>query len=183
MLVVFDRRPFSASGFTVQLKTGGSLGGEGLWRYGYKYVHGTGLHQDNLGGTARTLDEADGRIDMGEGILSTKGFASIDDSNTTLFTDDGWFTTRREGDRVDGYLFMYGLDYKEAIKAFYAVSGPQALLPRWAFGNWWSRYYPYSADEYLELMDKFKREGVPLSVAVIDMDWHRVEDVPAKFGK
>ncbi len=183
MMVVFNRKPFSASGFTVQLKSGGSLDGDGIWRYGYQYVHGTGMHPDNLGGTARTLDEADGRIDIGQGILSKKGCASIDDSDSMLFTDDGWFTSRREGNRVDGYVFMYGLDYKQAIKAFYKVSGHQSLLPRWAFGNWWSRYYPYNAEEYLQLMDKFKDQGVPLSVAVIDMDWHRVHDVPAKYGR
>jgi len=77
---------------------------------------------------------------------------------------------------IDGYLFAYGLDYKAAMKAFFTVSGPQPLLPRWALGNWWSRYYKYSDQEYLALMDRFKKEGVPLSVAVLDMDWHWVAD-------
>ena len=30
----------------------------------------------------------------------------------------------------------------------------------------------YTTDSYLELMDKFKDESIPLSVAVIDMDWY-----------
>jgi alpha-glucosidase (family GH31 glycosyl hydrolase) len=31
-------------------------------------------------------------------------------------------------------------------------------------------------------MDRFAAEGIPLSVAVIDMDWHRVDSVPARYG-
>ena len=76
----------------------------------------------------------------------------------------------------DIYLFAYGHDYKSAIRALYTISGSQPLLPRWALGNWWSRYYKYSDKEYLDLMDRFKREKLPLSVAVLDMDWHWVDD-------
>lgn len=90
----------------------------------------------------------------------------------------GWLRgdLAERGKRIDGYLFAYGLDFKAAIKAFYAVSGKQPLIPRWALGNWWSRYHVYSAGEYLELMDRFRKEDVPLSVAVIDMDWHYVHE-------
>lgn len=66
-------------------------------------------------------------------------------------------------------------------EGFYRLSGPAPLLPRYALGNWWSRYYPYSADEYLALMERFGQEQIPFSVAVIDMDWHLV-DVDPKYG-
>ena len=55
------------------------------------------------------------------------------------------------------------------------------LLPRYALGNWWSRYWPYTSQEYTDLMDRFKAEGVPLAVSVIDMDWHKTA-IPARFG-
>ena len=101
-----------------------------------------------------------------------------------LFDAKGWISPRVKG-RVDGYLFAYGFDYREALQAYFAVSGRQPLLPRWALGNWWSRYCelasgrgwsvlradPYTADEYLGLMDRFKEEGIPMSVSVLDMDW------------
>ncbi len=180
MKVVFDRKAFSPSGFSVQSK-GAKLAGNGIWRYGSKSTRSD--FEDNLGGTTKTLDEVDGRTTLGEGAISKTGFAAIDDSKTTLLTEDGWYTPRPEGHRVDGYLFMYGLDYKQAMQAFYSISGPQPLLPRWSLGNWWSKYYAYEQQEYLELMDRFKTEGAPLSVAVLDMDWHRVHDVPEKYGK
>ena len=50
------------------------------------------------------------------------------------------------------------------------------LIPRYSLGNWWSRYYRYTQDQYVELMDKFREHDVPLSVAVVDMDWHLVDD-------
>lgn len=115
-----------------------------------------------------------------------------------LFTDDGWIAGRGK-DKTDVYLFAYGLDYREALKTFYTVSGRPPLVPRWSLGNWWSRYCesrsqpcdlaraeidlpdPYSGKEYLGLMDRFRDEGMPLSVAVIDIDWHLM-DVPEEFG-
>ncbi|PQE26029.1 Glycoside hydrolase family 31 protein [Rutstroemia sp. NJR-2017a BBW] len=140
-----------------------------MWRYGEA--------SENLGGTARTLDDADGRIPLGTGVLSRRGFATVDDSGSMLFDEEGFVATRREGEgRVDGYLFAYGHDYQGAVQALYTLSGKQPLLPRWALGNWWSRYYPYSDAEYLALMDRFAEEKIPFSVAVLDMDWHLVDD-------
>ena len=139
------------------------------WRFGE--------NAPNLGGTFRTLDGVDGRVGVEPGVASRDGFAQVDDSDTMLFTADGFVAPRRPGPgRVDGYLFCYGHEYREAVRALYAISGPTPLLPRWTLGNWWSRYYEYSADEYIKLMDTFKDMRIPLTVAVIDMDWHLVDD-------
>jgi alpha-glucosidase (family GH31 glycosyl hydrolase) len=108
------------------------------------------------------------------GILSRNGFANIDDSNTMLFDGD-WVAGRKEG-RIDGYVFAHGADYAAAMRDYYTISGPPPLLPRWALGNWWSRFYAYSEAEYLDLMDKFAEQNAPLSIAVIDVDWHLIND-------
>jgi alpha-glucosidase (family GH31 glycosyl hydrolase) len=166
--LTYNKQAFASSGLHVVVKGNFHCHGS-LWRYGETYA--------DLGGTARTLDEANGRIPLEPGIMARGGFTSLDDSQSMLFDEDRWVTVRRPGgDRVDGYLFAYGHDFRDAIKAFYALSGPQPLLPRWAMGNWWSRYYAYSAEEYLQLVDRFQSKGIPLSVAVLDMDWHLVDD-------
>ncbi|KAL5338351.1 glycosyl hydrolases family 31-domain-containing protein [Aspergillus crustosus] len=139
------------------------------WRFGTPTVF-------HLGGTARTLDGVDGRCDMGDGVLSKAGYAVIDDSKSMLFDGKGFVAPRTSGERFDCYLFCYGRDYKEAIKAFYAISGKQPIVPRYVLGNWWSRYYAYHQDEYVGLMDQFTDNDIPLSVAVLDMDWHLVAD-------
>ncbi len=96
----------------------------------------------------------------------------------SCFEEDGWVGTRVEG-RHDLYVFAYGHDYHEALAAFYALSGPTPLLPRFALGNWWSRYFPYSTDSYTALIERFQAEGIPFSVSVIDMDWHVVDVDPS----
>jgi alpha-glucosidase (family GH31 glycosyl hydrolase) len=136
---------------------------------------------DNLGGTARTLDEADGAVPLEPGILSRlQGFSVIDDSKSLVLTSDGWVEPRKNSIQ-DIYFFSYGYDYKQALRDFFHLCGPAPLLPRFALGNWWSRFYAYKDTEYLELMDTFQKHGIPLSVSVLDMDWHITK--PADGGK
>ncbi|MEO7260279.1 MAG: TIM-barrel domain-containing protein, partial [Jatrophihabitantaceae bacterium] len=173
--LVYDRGPFSTSGLSVQVR-GGVSSWHSVWRYGDQPADGDG----NLGGTARTLDMIDGALPLEPGVLSRNGYAMIDDSRTPVLDSDGWVSPR-PGDAQDLYVFAYGRDYPQALQALYALSGPQPLLPRWALGNWWSRYHRYSSAEYLALLDRFAEEGIPFSVAVLDMDWHLV-DIEARFG-
>ena len=67
-------------------------------------------------------------------------------------------------------------EYRQALADFFRLCGPTPLLPRYALGNWWSRFHAYTAEEYLSLMDRFEKSGIPLSVAVIDMNWHISSD-------
>ncbi|WP_426563177.1 TIM-barrel domain-containing protein [Angustibacter sp. McL0619] len=170
--LTWDRQRFSTSGLGVQVR-GKVSDHAATWRWG--------TTPSTLGGTGRTLDDADGAIPLEPGVASRDGVAVIDDSESFVFTSDGWIAPRVEG-RVDVYVFAYGRDYPAAVRALYAVSGPPPVIPRWALGNWWSRYHAYSAEDYVELLDRFDAEGVPLSVAVLDMDWHRVGSVPERYG-
>lgn len=167
----YDKKPFDASGLSAHIK-GNVTDWKNMWRYG------GGIYQEEyqLHGTARTLDEANGRIPLQDGVLSRNGYSTIDDSESMLFMDDGNVSGRRPGHRIDGYLFTFGWDLKQAMKDFYAVSGKQPLIPRWALGNWWSRYYQYTDKSYIELMNRFRDEDIPFSVGVLDMDWHWVDD-------
>ncbi|MGA8209846.1 MAG: TIM-barrel domain-containing protein [Nocardioidaceae bacterium] len=167
--LVYDKGPFTTHGLSVQAKGGYHSHGS-VWRYG--------LTSPNLGGTARTLDDVDGAMPLEPGILAFDGVAMVDDSATVLLGDDGWIDSRTPGN-LDLYVFAYGHDYRGALRALFRLAGPAPLLPRYALGNWWSRYYAYSGQEYLDLLDRFREHRVPLSVAVLDMDWHWVDIDPA----
>lgn len=132
------------------------------WRSGQKL--------NCLGGTARTLDNADGAIELEPGLFSREGVGLLSDDGL-LFGADGELQPRRPGTR-DLYLFLYGRQFERGLRDFYRLSGRPPLLPRFALGNWWSRFWPYTTEEYLELMERFAAEGTPFSVAVLDMDWH-----------
>lgn len=186
--LTYDRKPFSKEGLTIVVK-GVPDSQFNTWHYGDE-------PKGNLGGTARTLDEADGAIPLGQGVISRDGWAVLDDSASNVFvTADadgnlpdgvvaygGIGVAPRDHRETDIYFFGYGRRYREAVHDFQKLSGPAPLLPRYALGNWWSRYYRYSEEEYLDLMDRFKREGIPFTTSVIDMDWHLVDDVDPKYG-
>lgn len=157
-------QPFSAEALSFKLL----IKPYSVWNYGEDF--------EDLGGTARTLDAVNGELPLGRGVCSRDGFSIIDDSSTAALGDDGWVTLRN-GSSTDVYFFGFGRNYLAAVKALYMLTGAPAMLPAYALGNWWSRYYKYTEESYLALLDKFKNENIPFSVAVVDMDWHTV-DVP-----
>ena len=162
--LVYNGKPFSSSGLSVKLK-GNYEGYDGIWHYGEAIR--------SLGGTARTLDGADGEIPVDTGVVSESGFSVIDDSKSVLLDPEGNFMPR-EHPETDLYFFGYGHAYLECLRDYYALTGEVPMIPRFALGNWWSRYHVYTEESYLRLMDRFQQAEIPLSVAVIDMDWHIV---------
>lgn len=134
----------------------------------------------NLLGTTRTLDGADGsklKEPMEQGILSRAGWSLIDDSQRHVLTPDGseweeWVEARPEGDRQDLYLFAYGHDYKQALADYALVAGRAPMPPKYTLGYWWSRYWQYSDNEFVDLVQKLKSVDIPIDVLIVDMDWH-----------
>ena len=206
LAVTYDRKEFTPQGLEIKVTNIGTHGWGATWRYGDK--------PRSLGGTARTLDEANGPVDPAkivDGVMSRDGFGLIDDSRSMVIASGeeppagvraeapevtgaaepaaaesetipaGWVLPR-PADTVDFYFFGYGHRYLECLKDFYHLTGHQPLLPRFAFGNWWSRYHRYTDEEYRTLVRRFDEEGIPFTVAVVDMDWHLVDDVDPKYG-
>jgi len=145
-----------------QLQTGAA------WRLG-------DVDRRNLRGTARTLDEVDGAIPLEAGLLSRSGWALVDDSRSLVFDRAGWLEERGTAGNFDLYFFGYGQDYTACLRDYCRVAGRVPLPPRWALGNWWSRYWAYRQDELVQLVSEFRRQHIPLAVCIIDMDWHIVQ--------
>ena len=169
--LIYDEKKFSKNGLSIQV-IGNLSAYHSIWHYSEE-IH-------DLKGTARTLDEVAGSTELEHGVLSRFGYSVLDDGKSMLLTEDGWVEPRCGGGE-DLYFFGYGHDYLECLKDFYYLSGRSPMLPRFALGNWWSRYYKYTEESYLALMDRFEREDIPFTVAVIDMDWHLV-DIDPKYG-
>lgn len=156
----------SARGFTPRSLTIHVKATNTTWRYGQPPWRG-----ENLWGTARTLDNAGGGVRLEPGLMGRAGWAVVDDSNSLVFNDECWLTPRSPR-TLDLYFFGYGRDYRACLRDFYAVAGRPPLIPRWALGNWWSRFHAYTQTELTELVDEFAAHRVPLSVCIVDMDWH-----------
>ena len=134
-------------------------------------------NQDNLKGTFRTLDRSRGAVHLGKGIIGRRGVAVMED-DTLILGADGECKPRGRG--MDLYCFATW-DHQRALQLYYQITGAPPMVPRYALGNWWSRYHAYTQQEYLDLMDAFIEKDIPFTVATIAMDWHWV-DVTKKFG-
>ena len=140
----------------------------------------TDFKKDNLLGTARTLDMANGALKLEPGILSRSGVGIMDDSKSLLLDGKGRILPRPAC--TDRYFFAYGHDYRRQLRDFFRLTGPVPLIPKFALGNWWSRYKAYTQEEYRSLMQTFTDKKLPITVATIDMDWHWT-DVVDRFGR
>ena len=150
-------------------------------------------NSENLLGTCSTLDTNGSHlrenpsvnrydrehIPLDMGVCARNGVAVYDDSRSLLLYPSGKLVPRSGG--MDSYVFAYGHDYPAAVRTLYRLCGDTPVVPRWALGNWWCRYWPYTQQAYIDLMDNFADDGIPISVAVIDMDWHYVQ-VDRDFG-
>jgi len=146
------------------------------WRYGDEAAWESSC---KLEGAVRTLDHCNGRVDLESSLLSRSGWTIVDDSQSVLLgIDDAWVHTRAELDDArakDLYVFHYGSEYQQMLDEFVRLSGRVPLLPRFALGNWYSRWWQYSQAEVTALVALFEHYRIPLSVMVLDMDWHVVE--------
>ncbi len=81
----------------------------------------------------------------------------------------GWDTSN---DAPDVYIFVPGDGgYKVLRKDFLNLTGKIPMPPKWAFGFWDSRYYPYSDEKALGTIDDYRKRGLPLDGFVVDTDW------------
>ena len=108
-----------------------------------------------------------------DGLLNQAGWRLLDDTHSAVWTHSGWVRPRSpQGDVQDGYLFAYGRQYKSALRELAQLTGPAPLLPRYIFGVWFSRYYPYTAADYEQrLLPDFRAHRVPLDTLSVDTDW------------
>jgi hypothetical protein len=132
-----------------------------------------------LGGYRRALDGVngdDGNPSVTEGLLHRDGWYLLDDTASAFYdTRTGQATPRPSHPGrayQDGYLFSYGHDYKAGLRDLASLTGPPVLLPRWAYGVWYSEYIDRTAADYRDrILPRFRAEGVPLDVLVTDTDF------------
>ena len=81
-----------------------------------------------------------------------------------------------DGRYQDLYLFAYGRDYARGLRDLRTLTGAAPLLPRKAFGVWFSRWWPYAASDWRALVERFRAEHVPLDTISVDTDFKKVHD-------
>lgn len=135
----------------------------------------------NLGGAIETLDNVSGPVKLQQGLLSHNGWYTIFDTNKEILKD-GWIATRDSRHIQDIYLFVYGQDYKSALKSLQAVSGPVPMPRKYVHGSWYCRWWDYTADDYRQLVQEYRDHDFPLDILVFDMGWHTQKEAHTGTG-
>ena len=141
-----------------------------------------------LGGYRRGLDGVNGGALTAPGLLYQDGWSLLDDSASALYDQRTGKVTPRPVPSQDGYVFGYGRHYDRGLAELARLTGPTKLLPRWTYGVWYSEYYDRTAADLEEtIIPRFRSEGVPLDVLVVDTDfkapdrWNGWSIDPARF--
>ena len=69
------------------------------------------------------------------------------------------------------YQVIVGDDWKDLISEYTYLTGRQPMPPRWAFGNFASRFGYHSEAEARKVVDQFRKDSIPLDAIIFDLYW------------
>ncbi len=69
------------------------------------------------------------------------------------------------------YQVIAGDSWEDLVGNYTELTGRQPLPPRWAFGNFASRFGYHTAAEGRAAVDRFIAEGIPLDAIIFDLYW------------
>ncbi len=160
-------------GFSIPLEKNEKIFGGGeralpLNRRGYKFDlynnpwYGYSNGADNLNFSVPFFTSSNGYGLFFDNV--SKGYADIGKTNSSIF----------EAGFVSGELnvfLIFGKDYKEILSSYYKLTGTQPLPPRWAMGNFMSRFGYTSELQAKEIAAKMKKESIPFDAIIYDLFW------------
>ncbi len=109
-------------------------------------------------------------------VLSNKHYAVLFDNSASGYLDIGkteknTLSFEAVGGRT-AYIVFAGQTYPELINHYVDVTGKQPLPPRWAFGNFASRFGYRTEQEVRDTVDRFLDEDFPLDAIILDLYWY-----------
>ena len=118
-------------------------------------------------------------------ILSSKKYAIHFDNAPIGYLDidskrDNSLTYETIGGRKT-YQVIASEDWKDLINEYTTLTGKQPLPPRWAFGNFASRFGYHSQKEVEDVVSRFKKDSIPLDAIILDIYWFG-KDIKGHMG-
>lgn len=80
------------------------------------------------------------------------------------------------------YLISAGTSMPSLVESLTAAVGRQPLPPRWAFGNFASRFGYHSEAETRAVVERFRQQSIPLDAVVLDLYWFG-PDIKGHMGR
>lgn len=108
-------------------------------------------------------------------VMSSRQYALIFDNSASGYMDLGHTEANiMQFEAVGGrtaYVVIAGADYPAVINNLVEVTGKQPLPPRWALGNFASRFGYKSEKQTRETVQGFIDQDFPLDAVVLDLYW------------
>ena len=79
------------------------------------------------------------------------------------------------------YQVIAGPDWSSIVDIYTDLTGKQPMPPRWALGNFASRFGYHSQKEVEEVVAKFKKDSIPLDAVILDIYWFG-KDIKGHMG-
>ena len=79
------------------------------------------------------------------------------------------------------YQVMAGNDWQDLMANYTSLTGHQPLPPRWALGNFASRFGYHSEQEARAVVEQFMAEHIPLDAIIFDLYWFG-KDIKGTMG-
>lgn len=108
-------------------------------------------------------------------IMSTNNYIIAFDNSASGFLDIGHTQSdilqfEASAGRT-AYIFSAGETPAKLVSNFVAATGKQPLPPRWALGNYASRFGYKTQAQALDTIDKFIEQDFPVDAVVLDLYW------------
>lgn len=118
-------------------------------------------------------------------VMSNKHYTLIFDNSASGYMDLGHSQRDiMQFEAVAGrtaYLIVAGETYPKLLENTVQLTGRQPLPPRWALGNFASRFGYHTEQETRDTVQKFIDEGFPLDAVVLDLYWFG-KDIKGMMG-
>lgn len=69
------------------------------------------------------------------------------------------------------YQVIAGDSWKQILDSYTSLTGKQPMPPRWALGNFASRFGYHSQEETLNTIEKFRKDSIPVDAVILDLYW------------
>lgn len=108
-------------------------------------------------------------------VLSSEKYAIHFDNAPIGFLDlDSQIENKLAYETIGGrktYQLMVGASWEDLVGNYTLLTGRQPMPPRWALGNFSSRFGYHSQKEVAETIAKFKKEDIPVDAIILDLFW------------
>lgn len=108
-------------------------------------------------------------------VISDKKYSILFDNTASGFLDIGKTNKDRLAFEANSgrkaYIVFADENYPKLINQYVTVTGTQPMPPRWAFGNFSSRFGYKDQQQVLSTIEKFIQEDIPVDAIILDLYW------------